>query len=229
MIRSLIKFLLIVAFVVFILPIIVLFGLAIFRHSSGDNGASGSAAGAPGKIIFDDMNKEIASYHEMEAFGNTTDAQTIAQSFATAMKAIRAEAFTKGKAGAFSLSEGHFLTSCHVEQDAVVVLCHVPELRRFEDEAKASLMAIAWTVAQSAATKQDAKPHRLVVGLRGVALYYQFWFGQTAGTTVDKRDAKDGRNALYEVLAPAPTPAPPTTPAVKPTTMCRFSAALRVG
>lgn len=181
--------------------------------------AFGGSPDRPGKVIFDQMNKEIVGYHEVEAFGNTTEAQAFAQSFSTAMKTIRTEAFSKGKAGAFSISEGHFLTSCHVDQGTMVVLCHVPEFRRFEEDAKASLMEIAWTVAQTVAATNDAKPQRLVVGLRGVLLYYQFWSGQTTGKPVNKHNASDGRNALYEILAPKVVPEQSKPPMTVPTAM----------
>lgn len=209
MIRFLIKTVVIVGVVFVVLPFVAVIGLGLLGNRDATPGG-----GNPGKAIFDDMNKSISAYHGVEAFGNTPEAKTIAQAFATAMKALRDESFTKGKEGALSLSKGHFITHCRVDQEAVVLLCHVPEFRRFQDDAKAVLMQMAWAMAQSAAEKPDAKPRRLVVGLRGIALYYQFWFGNTTGKPLQKHDNSDGRKALYQELAPPSAPSP--VPAVAP-------------
>jgi hypothetical protein len=236
MIRFLIKAVVIAVVVVLVLPFVAIVGLGLL-------GGKGTEAGGgdPGKARYDEMNQTINAYHDVEAFGNTPDAQAIAQAFATAMKELRAESFTKGKEGALSLSQGHFITYCHADQKSIVLLCHVPEFRRFQDDAKAALMQMAWTVAQAASATKDAQPRQLVVGLRGIALYYQFWFGSTSGKPKYQRDSTDGRKALYEMLAPpkaapatpAPTPAPkepPPTPPVeaKPSAAVQLGSRLRV-
>ena len=209
MIRFMIKTILVVAVVFFILPFVAVVGLGFLGNKD-----TAADSNDPGKELFEEMNKRIGAYRDVEAFGNTPEAQTIAQDFAMMMKAVREESFTKGKEGALSLSKGHFLTYCHADADAVVVLCHVPEFRRFQDDAKAALMQIAWSVAQSATEKTAAKTRRMVVGLRGVALYYQFWSGNSTGKPAHKRDHSDGRRALYLELAPptaqVPTPSAPT-------------------
>lgn len=210
-IRFLVKTVIIVALVVFVLPFVALVGLGLLTGSKS-GGADGG--GDPGKAIYNDMNEMIGSYKGVEGFGNTPEAQAIAERFAKAMKEIRAEAFTKGKEGAVSLSQGHFITYCHADGKSLVLLCHVPEFRRFQDDAKAALMGIAWNVAQSAAAVPDDQPRTLVIGLRGIALYYQFWSGMTTGKPTQKLDSSDGKRVVYRVLAPATKPATPS-PAVE--------------
>ncbi|MBA3698650.1 MAG: hypothetical protein H0W78_07340 [Planctomycetes bacterium] len=209
MIRFLVKTVIIVAVVVFVLPFVAIVGLGLFTGAK-DSAADGG--GDPGKVIYDDMNRMIGSYNGVDGFGNTPEARAIAQRFAMAMKEIRSEAFTKGKDGAVSLSQGHFITYCHGDDKSFVLLCHVPEFRRFQDDAKAALMGIAWNVAQSATATPDEKPRTLVIGLRGVALYYQFWSGTTTGKPAQKLDSSDGKKVVYRVLAPPARPAPVTAP-----------------
>lgn len=213
MIRFLVKTVIIVAVVLFVLPFVALIGLGLL---TGAKDAAADGGGDPGKAIYDDMNRMIGSYKDVEGFGNTPEAQAIAQRFAKAMKEIRSEAFTKGKEGAVSLSQGHFITYCHADEKSLVLLCHVPEFRRFQDDAKAALMGIAWSVAQGAAAKPEEKPRTLVIGLRGIALYYQFWSGKTTGKPTQKLDSSDGKAVVYRVLAPPAKPVPVEAPAVTP-------------
>lgn len=209
MIRFLIKTLIIVAVLVFVLPIVAMVGLGLL---SGAKGTTAAGGGDPGKAIYDDMNRMIGSYKGVDGFGNTPEAQAIAQRFAKAMKEIRAEAFTKGKDGAVSLSQGNFITYCHADGKSLVLLCHVPEFRRFQDDAKAALMGIAWNVAQTAAATPDDQPRTLVIGLRGIALYYQFWSGTTSGKPTQKLDGSDGKQTVYRVLAPPVKSSPAVAP-----------------
>lgn len=212
MIRILVKTVIIVAVVLFVLPFVAAIGLGLI------SGAKNSTAdgGNPGKAIYDDMNRMIGSYKDVEGFGNTPEAQSIAQRFAKAMKEIRSEVFSKGKESVLSLSEGHFITYCHADDKSLVLLCHVPEFRNFQDDAKAALMGIAWSVAQGTAATSDDKPRTLVIGLRGIALYYQFWAGTTTGQPSQKLNSSDGKAVVYRVLAPPAKPVPVEAPGATP-------------
>ncbi len=69
---------------------------------------------------------------------------------------VRDTAFTKGKKPLFQLSSGQFITYVELHDDRALFLVHVPEYRKFSDEAKKQLAELAWTVAQLSVS--DALP-----------------------------------------------------------------------
>jgi len=126
-----------------------------------------------------------------------------------------------------------FVAYCKVKDDAALFLLHVPDLRKFEDAAKETMLEGAWTAAQfAAASMPEPRPKRLTVGIRGILSYYGAHSGKvidlsvldTLGdrdptkaqlgiekTTTDEAKLKKDFLSFFEV--PVPSPATPATPA----------------
>ncbi len=160
-------------------------------------------AQTPGMAEFNTVNSAIVGYKGDDALGNDALAQKIGTVFSHDLAEIRSAAFTGGDAHAMSLSEGHFITYCHETPEAVVIICHVPQLRKFAGDAKAALMQYAWRIAQGAVTSvAPGRSGKLYVGLRGIALYYEIWSGPLTGPAQKKQEPKVGLTEIYAVFAP---------------------------
>ena len=162
------------------------------------------------------------------AHGNTDEAKALAKAFAELMQTLRDELFTK-REGGISLSGKKFITYCELRDGQCAFVVHVPEYRKFEDDAKDSLAELAWTVAQRTAQEKLQPGDKLAVGLKGVVLYGSVMVGRVGepdGEEPEPETSSDERADLLPFFEPqiasqpplielpdeAPTePAPPTT------------------
>ncbi len=113
------------------------------------------------------------------AFGNSEPARSIAENFSRQMKELREVGFSSGKSGGISLSGGEFLTHCELREDTCAIIVHVPDMRKFDSEAKAALNDLAWHVAQNLLAETDfPEGGELAVGLKGVLLYDDIRLGR---------------------------------------------------
>jgi len=127
---------------------------------------------ASGEAAFREANRQIIGNRGTVAFGNSSEAISLAQDYSKSLKILRDGFFTEGKKGAYSVSKGDFLTYCQWNGDSCVFLVHVPELRRFTTDAKKSLTELAWINAQSVLKASTQKPPKtVVVGVKGAVLY----------------------------------------------------------
>ena len=128
-----------------------------------------------GEAAFRAANMQITSRGSdgTSAWGNSDEARRLAADFSTKIRALRESYFTKRKKEPIvSLSDGEFLTYCHLDGRACVFLVHVPDLRKFTTQAKAGLADLSWATAQEV-VRSNLKdpPPRLAIGTRGVMLY----------------------------------------------------------
>jgi hypothetical protein len=151
---------------------------------------------AAGEEAFRTADQKIFAYHDQVAFGNTPEAQAMAQRFSTLLKSMVAIGFTGARKDGPSLSEGNFLTYCEVRDERICFLVHVPELRRYKGDVRDSLLKIAWMTAQTV-TEERRKGHdlKLAVGLRGAFSYGAVAAGMGEG---------EPRRAMAEVLDEKP-------------------------
>lgn len=161
----------------------------------------------PGQAEFEAANRVIGRHDGENAFGNSTLAKTTAEGFSTLLATARAVMFTGAdeKPGAMSLTDGEFLTYCRLNADSAVFLVHVPELRRFEGDAKRSLGELAWLTAQEAVRDAGVSDDDdgLVVALRGSAVYGPILIGKVGD---EPPAASEGtRDVLYAYFADAGT------------------------
>jgi hypothetical protein len=147
-------------------------------------------AALPGELEFREANKQIIADPNTVVFGNSEAALALAKQYSTSLKIMRDKMFTKGDQTALGSLEGDFLTYCQSNEDSCVFLVHVPELRRFTEEAKESLANLAWINAQSVLQANTRRPPKtVVVGVKGLLLYDNILIGDYVA---DPQPGKDG-------------------------------------
>ena len=135
------------------------------------------------------------------AHGNSPEAKALAEKYATTMKTLREEFFTKGKKG-ISLSGGNFITYCELHDGRCVFITHVPQYRKFTGDAKDSLAEIAWEAAQETVSDTLHEGDDLGVGLKGVVLYGSVMVGQVTSIGGPKRGLEEESELDEELLEP---------------------------
>lgn len=170
----------------------------------------------PGKTEFEAANTLITTNSKGSAHGNSEAAKAAAMEFASLMKSMQS-IFFKGSTGKALATGGEFLTYVHQDEKGVVVLCHVPGLRKYKSgEVREALAAMAWTCAKGMTQKLPGLrgEQSLVIGLRGIASYGPVWEGTVGGEATQKTDEIDGKRRLYPFFVQAgATPQELTMPA----------------
>lgn len=157
----------------------------------------------PGEAEFEAVNGQITTNAKGAAHGDSPEAQAAAGKFAASIKQMQG-LFFSGGSGKSLASGGDFVTVVAQRPGAVIVLCHVPELRNYKTkEVRESLAELAWTVAQSTMAKlPGVSPEtKLIVGLRGFASYGPIWEGKIEGDAQEKSDDVGGRKRFYPHFA----------------------------
>ncbi|HEY0548120.1 MAG TPA: hypothetical protein VGF13_00880 [Verrucomicrobiae bacterium] len=179
---------------------VLLIGLILLLLMGGVAAGSGSSRT---RSAFEMANEQISTYHNQVAFGNSDKAVAVAGEVSRALKVMREAAFEGGKKNGVSMSRHEFLTYCELRDGQCIVMAHVPELRRFNADAKDALARLAWGTTQSALRRQNAgtPDMKVLVGLRGIALYERVMKGDYVADAAAKGDGlketvKDGRGVL---------------------------------
>ena len=142
---------------------------------------------------------KITSDSEGIAHGNSPEAKALAEKYATTMKSLREEFFTKGKKG-ISLSGGNFITYCELHEGRCVFITHVPQYRKFTGNAKDSLAEIAWEAAQETVSDTLHEGDDLGVGLKGVVFYGSVMVGHVTAIGNEKRGLEKESELDEELL-----------------------------
>lgn len=161
---------------------------------------------------FDAADQGIFSFKGQEALGNTPEAQQRAQQFSTRFKVLRELLFTESRRNGLSglsLTEGHFLTHCEMREGSVVLLIHVPELRKFKKDASKLLLDAAWSTARGI-FKDLPSETTLAIGLRGIASYGESGTGPLSADEPATRNLDVRTSFPRFFTAAAFTPAVPT-------------------
>ncbi|MBS0264940.1 MAG: hypothetical protein JSS02_23610, partial [Planctomycetes bacterium] len=102
-------------------------------------------------------------------------------------------------------------TYCRLDETSCVFLVHVPDLRKFNNDAKNQLGELAWETAQLVVrTNGKSTPRKLAVGIRGVVLYDRAMIGSLQAADSPENGieiSKEGtlsQQALYRFFAPPP-------------------------
>jgi hypothetical protein len=125
----------------------------------------------PGEAELWSAENFIRAYESSESSGNTPEAVAFADQFSRSLRVSRQFMFTEGKAGSTSISKGRFLTYCFLRDDSVAILVHVPELRRYTDDAKLTLEEFAWGLATSYAASKHPEVKKIALGVKGPLNY----------------------------------------------------------
>jgi hypothetical protein len=170
------------------------------------------------------------------AHGNSEEAIQLAREFSEQIQKLRELAITPSKGKGIQLSGGKFVTHCQLIGDSATFVVHVPEFRKYDDEAKELIADLAWLAAQKVAADRIGPTGRLAVGLKGVLRYGGVYTGTCVGdpehrevaesadeeylvTFLESVRAKDAENIIATAppASPATAEKPPTTaPAVPP-------------
>jgi hypothetical protein len=175
----------------------------------------------PGEAEFREANRLIIAGNEGGAFGNSPAAIALAKKYSQGLKVLRENLFTEGGKTALAPLEGDFLTYCQLNADSCVFLVHVPELRKFNTDAKKSMNELAWINAQALLQAHTNPPATVVVGVKGLMLYDAILIGDFDADTKSGLDSIQERGAgLEDMKLFYPFFAPPltTTPSVSATT-----------
>ncbi|QIF00462.1 hypothetical protein G5S37_02625 [Roseimicrobium sp. ORNL1] len=156
----------------------------------------GKALAGPGNAEFDSANSLITSNRNGAAHGNTPVAKELAEKFSLVIREYRNAGVEKAKKkSSLSLTDGQFLTYCHLREDDCVFLVHVPDLRKFNGEAKKFICTAAWHTANLVLAGQPKLPTRLAVGVRGAMFYEEIVIGSAVG---DSEDPAKGIQRRYD-------------------------------
>lgn len=135
-------------------------------------GCGPSGPPEPGEEAFHEASRKIITNSEGAFHGNTPAATDMAQRFSEAMATADKEIFTGHKERSFSLTDEEFVTYCQVSGDKICFLVHVPQLKRYKDDVRDTLIELTWIVANHAIAESGAGPFSKVgVGLRGSIVY----------------------------------------------------------
>ncbi|TLD69867.1 hypothetical protein FEM03_16240 [Phragmitibacter flavus] len=178
--------------------------LAFIGPKAGANTDSSMVVDEPSMKAFKEADRLIVGASGGVAHGNTAKAKELAEQFSTLISAYREMGVEEGKKKpVVSLSKGQFLTYCLLTKEKCVFLVHVPELRKFSDDAKDFICQAAWRSAQELAHHLEVKPVTLGVGVRGALLYERAMSGKLAELGGDARaglveevEGMDGRDLL---------------------------------
>ena len=122
---------------------------------------------------------KIVTDNDGIAHGNTPAAIDLAKKFSEKMKLVRDENFTKGDTG-ISLTDGNFVTYCELRPGQCAFVVHVPQYRKFEDDAKESLADLAWEADQETVAGTLQEGDDLGVGMKGDFLFGSVMVGIVA-------------------------------------------------
>ncbi len=167
-------------FFTYIFPVVGL-GLGVLFFAAGQHEKHLDAK-YPGKKLFDAASDTINSSASTAYHGNTEQAQKAAQAYGESMSTMQSMLFEDEDGGA--VKAGTFRTHCHRGEECVVFLCHVPDLKSYQDQqAKDALVEMAWANGKAVAAKMEGVDDEtpMYVGLRGFASYGFVMKGKAGG------------------------------------------------
>lgn len=151
-----------------------------------------SGGSSPASAAFTEANNLIDMDKGKTAYGNTPDAEKLAAAFSEMVMMGREMGVQKTKKKpTISLSHGKFLSYCRINPDSCVFMVHVPDLRKFTEDAKRYMVEMAWTVASLQAAELKPRPKRVAVGVRGAFLYDEVVEGPVTDAAVQAATASD--------------------------------------
>ena len=125
----------------------------------------------PGEAELWEAEKFVLANDGAESRGNTPEATKFGEDYARTLRTARHVFFTEGKAGAKSFTKGRFMTYCFLSEDSIALIIHVPELRRYADDAQLTLSELAWTQATIQVALKFPEVKRMAIGLKGSLNY----------------------------------------------------------
>jgi hypothetical protein len=134
-----------------------------------------------------------ASEPEREAATVTAE---IAQSLRASGISNTKGSYGRGKSGLFrrataGMDSDGFTCACSVRGDTAVFLIHVPDLRKFNEEAQVAMGQWSWAAARVGWSQlPEPRPAKLAVALKGIALYDRLLKGDAKPLNIADDDAE---------------------------------------
>ena len=144
-------------------------------------------AGGAGEQAFQLADRSVSSLQSPKnPSGNTAVAKAIAAEISQLSKFLRSKGISQNESQQLKDFNAHV----HLTESRCIVLLQVPDLRKFTDGAKDTMVEMAWVSAQMVVG--EAAPHieTLVVGVRGSLLYERVLKGSLAG--IDSENPRQG-------------------------------------
>jgi hypothetical protein len=166
----------------------------------------GSSSKSAEEALFDSANRKITTDNDGTAHGNSPEAKKLAAEFSSKLKTLREVGIEPSKKRSVSLSGGEFITFCHLAEGTCAFLVHVPQLRKYTDEAKDFIGEAAWGVAQHCVATLPDKPKKVAVGIRGIALYDRVLTGEGSADDSAEPEIHEGvssKDMLFSYFASA--------------------------
>ncbi|MEI6176741.1 MAG: hypothetical protein WCS43_07610 [Verrucomicrobiota bacterium] len=157
---------------------LVLFPLMIMMAVNAGSRNEQARAKQPGYTPFKQAERFVGRWEGVEGRGNTPKATEAAVNFSKVLEGYRALAISENKTKKTQKDKDHFITWCEVQGDRCLFIVHVPDLRRFKDDAKTAIAEGAWFAAQVSSEKIGLPANtKLAVAVRGDILYDRFITG----------------------------------------------------
>ena len=149
------------------------------------------------------------------AYGNTPKARELAEQYAAAMQLMHAVSFSSRKSGSKS---SRYVVHCELHDGTCAFLTYVPDYRKFDDDAKATLDALAWSTAHNI-LKADGtlKPgSELCIALKGLVMFGSVMTGEAAAgaPSTSGKDETD-MERFFPTTAEDPATATGNVPVIK--------------
>jgi hypothetical protein len=154
----------------------------------------------PGQMALQDVERKIVTDAEGTALGNTPQAQEMAKAFGTSMEAVSKVIFALSDKKVKS-SGRPYVTWCELRPGRCAFVAHVPDYRRFGDDAKKLLARMAWQSAQQGVKGTLKEGDQLAVGLKGDLLYGAVMLGKVTAAKTNIREIGVDKSRLYPFFA----------------------------
>jgi hypothetical protein len=183
--------------------VIVIGGPLIYAMFKGA-GEDAARKQQPGYAAFQSADMLLTGKSNGIAHGNTPEAQALASEFSQRLKQARKLGIENRKSSSIvSLTGGEFLTYCLLTQENCIFMVHVPDLRKFTQDAKDFIAEAAWISAVAVTESRQSSLLSVCVGVRG-ALMYDRVIGGHPGSPANASSLRitelEGNNESQEFL-----------------------------
>ena len=205
--------------------VIVIGGPLIYAMFKGA-GEDAARKQQPGYAAFHSADLLLIGRSNGVAHGNNPEAQALASEFSQRMKQARKLGIESRKSSSIiSLTGGEFLTYCLLTQESCVFMVHVPDLRKFTQDAKDFIAEAAWFSALAITESRQSSLRNVCVGVRGALLYDRVICGRPGSpanasslrlTEIDgNTESQEYLHGYFAVSSPAASTAAPAPAASK--------------
>jgi len=180
----------------------------------------------PGYAAFQSADMLLIGKSNGIAHGNTPEAQALAGEFSQRLKQARKLGIENRKSSPIiSLTGGEFLTYCLLTKENCIFMVHVPDLRKFTQDAKDFIAEAAWITAVAVTESRQSSLQSVCVGVRG-ALMYDRVIGGHPGSPANatslritevngNNDSQEFLQGFFAISSPAASTAAPAPPSSK--------------